>query len=169
MYWAFQFRWCQATCVQSSPWAQSDQFSGIADNNIPWTFSPDLWSPSWMSPCWRFPCLYVSWHVDVEDTCLPWEFCKLQINICPMSLLNWSCFSFIHIGAGRKSNKILNSCKFKNATKHVSYLSHMVQFCCQLWTWFSHFFFLFLSFLSETLQSNMCGNVESTRLEKRSF
>ena len=111
-----------------------------------------------------FPMFICVMTCQVEDTCSPWEFCKLQINICPMTLLNWCCFSFVHIRAGRKSNQIWNSCKFRNATRRVSF-SHMVQFCCQLWTWFSHFF----SFLSETLQYNMCGNVESTRLEKLSF
>ena len=32
----------------------------------------------------------------------PWEFCKLQVDICPMTLLHWCCFSFVYIWAGKE-------------------------------------------------------------------
>ena len=32
----------------------------------------------------------------------PWKFCKLQVDICPMTLLHWSCFPFIYIWADKE-------------------------------------------------------------------
>ena len=61
-----------------------------------------------LQPAW---CCQVAGHrlwrvlkhnIENREGPWPWEFCKLQVDICPMTLLHWCCFSFIHIWAGKE-------------------------------------------------------------------